>query len=1199
MSKGSLLCYHARQISVYQAKGEGREDGMYGLISLLQQSLGWQSIQPILAKGQANLLVSGLGGAAKSLLAASCSASLTSSLLYLAPNANAAEQVASDLQTLLPQEEVLSFPARENPLYGIAAASSELLAERQRVLYTLASGQRCIVVASWEALLYSLPAPSVWTECILELAYGQVASMEAAMRVLVQGGYERVDMVEHPGQFSRRGGILDVYSPGHEWPVRIEFFGDEIDLIRQFDLTTQRSRDNIERVLILPAQESIWPVQAEAEGLHRLQAAWQQAKRNSPTLAGRLDEFIGADRERLQQGLIFAGRERYLPFFQTETWSLLDYLPADALVVIDEPTKVTEQNKENYQVFLEGYTSLLEAGRLLPQQIAIAFSPEELSARLPQGRSLFLSLFPRRSAAWKIERHVSFLAKGVPSFYGQSEFLRQELNRFLRNDYRVIIMSGDAEQQRHMHEYLQSEGFAALQTLTPDQAPRPGVVTLAPGDLTTGFELPDIRLCVFALGDLLQRLRTSRRPKLSKAEGVRLTNYRDLAVGDYVVHVQHGIGQYLGLQSLRLMGCGRLSAYQICREGSSLCAHGSDRVAAEICGAEGKTPRSIAWWGDGRRSRRGAAVGAGDGQGIAGLYAAREATEGYAFPADDEWQRQMEARFPYQETEDQLAAIAAIKADMESSKPMDRLLCGDVGFGKTEVAVRAAFKAAMAGKQVAILVPTTILAEQHYNTFRERFAGFPLEIALMSRFRSPTENKETIRRLSQGLVDVVIGTHRLLQTDVKFWDLGLLVIDEEQRFGVKHKERLKLLRENVDTLTLTATPIPRTLHMAMVGMRDMSVIETPPEDRFPIQTYVVEYNDEMVRSAIRRELQRSGQVYYVHNRVRSIRYVAQRLAKLIPEARIAYGHGQMGEAQLERLMLDFVAGDYDVLVSTTIIESGLDIPNVNTLIVEDADKFGLAQLYQLRGRVGRSNRVAYAYFTYRPQKALSEVADKRLQAIKEFTELGAGFKVAMRDLEIRGAGNILGPEQHGFMVAVGFDLYCQLLEEAVRELKGQEKPAEFEVELTFPVDAYIPDRYIRDNQQKIEMYKKIRAATDLDDVMDIEDEMMDRYGTLPETVSNLLLAARMRVIARKLQIKQLVLAENRLQMRLAPNAFLTPAHIEWLYRQTEGRLRLQPNKAGVFVWQWPNTTPIRLAREWTQLLTQLLEQELKGDEVVG
>lgn len=1148
------------------------------------------AIKQHLAKASGNLLVSGVSGAVKSLLTVVLADQGKLPALYLTASPAQAEQVARDLQAFLPGQSVLAFPARENPLYGIAAQSSELAAERLKVLERLVQQQPVLVVASWESLFYRLPDPATFVAHSLQLQYGAVVDPEQVIRLLVQAGYERVDMVEHPGQFSQRGGIVDIYGLTNEWPVRVEWFGDEIDLIRQFDLTSQRSVQNIDSVTILPAAESIWPETATAQGLQRLNQALTKAKQQHTSLVEKLQQHIGEDVDKIAAGLVFPGRERYLPFFLPEKFALLDYLGPQALVLVDEPARVWEQASGDYELFSQGLSSLLLEGRLLTAQAEMAFEPHELVARLPQGRTLHLALFPRRPAPWRVDQQLALISRGVPSFQGQLSFFRQEVDRLLENHYRVLILAGDGQRQAHVQRYLADEGFPVA-VLPAGEVPPPGRISVLPGDLSTGLEIPENRLYVLTEGDILQRSRPRKHSRLTRAEGARLVDYRDLAIGDFVVHVQHGIGQYLGIKTLEIDGLHRDYLHvKYAGQDSLYVPTEQIQLLQKYVGAEGKEPKIYS-------------LGGGDWQKVKArvresvremakelllLYASRDQAPGHAFPTDSEWQDQMEANFPYRETPDQLRAITEIKADLEQAKPMDRLLCGDVGYGKTEVAVRAAFKVAGAGKQVAILVPTTILAQQHYSTFRERFAGFPLEVALLSRFRSATENATTAKRLSQGLVDVVIGTHRLLQKDVKFKDLGLLIIDEEQRFGVAHKERLKQLKQEVDTLTLTATPIPRTLHMAMVGMRDMSVIETPPEDRFPVQTYVMEHSDELVRNAIRRELERNGQVYYVHNRVRSIRAVVDRLQKLVPEARLAYGHGQMGEDRLERLMLDFMDGEYDVLVSTTIIESGLDIPNVNTMIVEDADKFGLAQLYQLRGRVGRSNRVAYAYFTYRPEKALSEVADKRLQAIKEFTELGSGFKIAMRDLEIRGAGNILGPEQHGFMVAVGFDLYCQLLEEAVRELKGQPPRQEFETELQLPFDAYLPDRFIRDSRQKIEMYKKIRSASELADVLDLEDELQDRYGDLPEAVQNLLLAAKLRVLAIGLRISHLTINEREVTLRLSPETTLQPTDVAWLYQQTAGKLHPLAHKPGVLA-QALEQTPLQHAKQLLDLLSQMAE----------
>ncbi len=643
-----------------------------------------------------------------------------------------------------------------------------------------------------------------------------------------------------------------------------------------------------------------------------------------------------------------------------------------------------------------------------------------------------------------------------------------------------------------------------------------------------------------------------RRPVRAAGEGARLTSHRDLAVGDFVVHLHHGIGKYIGVRTMEIAGTQR-DYIEIHYNAADKLYVPADQLhlVQKYVGGEGKEPKLHALGGTDWAKTRAKVRESVEkmAEELLALYAKRASLVGYAAGPDKPWQLEMEGNFAYVETADQLRSIEEVKKDMESPEVMERLLCGDVGYGKTEVAVRAAFKAVMEGKQVAVLVPTTILAQQHYHTFRERFAGFPIEVALLNRFRSAEDNRETAKRISAGIVDVAIGTHRLFNADVRFKDLGLLVIDEEQRFGVQHKEKIKMVRHNVDVLSLSATPIPRTLHMAMVGLRDVSVIETPPEDRYPVQTYVIEHDSYAIKHAILREIERGGQVYYVHNRVRTIKSVASYLQVLLPEARIAVGHGQMAEETLERIFLDFLEGEYDILLSTTIVESGLDIANVNTIVVEDADKLGLAQLYQLRGRVGRSNRVGYAYFTYRPDKTLTEVAEKRLSALREFTQLGAGFKIALRDLEIRGAGNILGPEQHGFVASVGFDLYCQLLEEAVRTLKGEKVAKPIECEIKLPVDAYFPSRYIRDSQQKVEMYKKAASARHEAEIIDILDELVDRYGDLPEPVENLLLIARLKILAGKLGCTLVTTTDKGMLLKLDAEAALDPAVFSAVHRQ--------------------------------------------------
>lgn len=811
-------------------------------------------------------------------------------------------------------------------------------------------------------------------------------------------------------------------------------------------------------------------------------------------------------------------------------------MPKDAVLIMDEPTRIRETARQMEREEAEWQTALLGQGEYLPG-LKVSFTYEELFQQNPLD-VIYLSLFMRQTPGIQPQNIVQILCRGMQQFHGQMHALKTEWERWIKGRYRVIFTAGTEERAERLIRVLADYGMEVTKD-TSENPPVPGHPVVRIGTLLGGFEMSATRLAVITEGEVFtQRRRRARRiAKMDYAEKIK--DYQDLKPGDYVVHVNHGIGRYAGIETLEVDG--RHKDYLLIQYA------GNDKLYVPVeqieqvqkyIGSEEKKPKVYSlggseWSKVKNRVRSSVQDIAAE---LIQLYAKRQAAKGYAFSKDTPFQREFDAMFPYEETPDQLRSIEEIKRDMERDRPMDRLLCGDVGYGKTEVAIRAAFKAVMDGKQVAVLVPTTILAQQHYETFRERFADFPVEIRVLSRFRTRKEQRETIKGLKDHTVDIVIGTHRLLSKDVQFRDLGLLIIDEEQRFGVKHKEKIKQMKHNVDVLTLTATPIPRTLHMAMIGVRDLSVIETPPENRFPVQTYVLEYSAALVREAIERELARGGQVYFLYNQVHNIDQMADQVRQLVPEARVAVAHGQMPETELEKVMLDFLDGEYDVLVSTTIIETGVDIPNVNTLIIYDADKMGLSQLYQLRGRVGRSNRIAYAYFTYQRDKVLSEAAEKRLQAIKEFTELGSGFKIAMRDLAIRGAGNLLGAEQHGHIASVGFELYSQMLKEAIEELQGkEEKEKSVEPEIELKVDAYLPAEYIRDEKQKIEIYKKIRSVRTLEEARDLEEEIEDRFGDLPEPVINLLRVARIRAYAVQYGIEQVVQEKGEIVIRFSPD----------------------------------------------------------------
>ncbi len=1051
-------------------------------------------------------------------------------LVLLAPDPSAAQSLAEAAQAWLgPDGPVFAFPAREFLPYAVVAQSPEIHAPRLRTLAELVrrapGAAPAILVLPVAALRRQLPPPEVFAGAIVGIDAGQRAEPGGLAERLVRAGYRRESVVEGPGTFAVRGGILDVFTLVSDDPWRIEFDDDRVASIRSFSAETQRSAETVQRILLPPAREVPAP-----EG-RELEAALQRVRRSLADMEGRLGDGggegaeeargrladqVGADLEALAAGQGSAGLwENYLPF-AWEPASVLRYaasgggrapvcLFVDAGLGAEAVLELSRQDEARLAAFLGD-------GRILPEQSAAFALPRDWRSDF-RGPVLYSSALGRTAAGQVAPERVTIPARTAPPFAGQWTLVLDEVRRWARSGYRVLCWVGTEERAGAIAREFRDAGLVATQGW--ENTPRPGQVATVVGHLPGGFEVPGLALAVLTEQELF-----GRRPRTARvrraAPGARLQSYEDLQVGDYVVHATHGIGQYLGTAALKVQGKQR--DYLVLRyEGTDRLYVPTEQVGlvSKYVGGESRQPRvSRLGGGDWNRAKQRVKESVrAMAEELIALYAARQTLRGHAFPPDTPWQAEFEAAFPFDETPDQLTAIREIKADMERPVPMDRLLCGDVGYGKTEVAMRAAFKAVMDGRQVAVLVPTTILAEQHHLTFTERFRGFPLTIRMLSRFRSKREQDETVTGLRRGTVDIVIGTHRLLGDDVGFKNLGLLVVDEEHRFGVAHKERLKQLRQTVDVLAMTATPIPRTLHMAMAGLRDMSAITTPPENRYPVETVVVEWSPALVREAVSREVARRGQVYYLHNRVQSITEALERLRDLAPGADVVVAHGQMPEDELEAVMTRFWRGEHQVLLSTTIIESGLDIPNANTLVVEDADKLGLAQLYQIRGRVGRSSRVAYAYFTYRRERALTEVAERRLQAIREFTELGSGFKIALRDLEIRGAGNILGPEQHGFVAAVGFDLYAQLLEDAVRDLRGEREAPLTRTTVELRVDAFIADEYIAEPRVKLEFYKKIHSAATPAEVDGVDEELRDRFGPYPAGVGNLLRLARVRVLA--------------------------------------------------------------------------------------
>jgi len=1041
--------------------------------------------------GENRLWVGGLIGSSKTLLAAVLRKRFPHTWVIIAPNLSDAEHIQDDLLTYLPNDDILLFGEWETLPYERRSPLTSITESRLVALNRLMSGESVVVVTTPKAIMQRTLPRRLLKDVTIRIERGQRLELEKLSSSLADLGYRRIRMVEDSGEFSVRGGIIDVLPFGYDQPVRIELAGDEVESIRQFEVYTQRSTGELTEVVILPRREVVLSGEGAGELAQRLSKAHSIDSKDRDNLLNGLET-----------GFYFEGVEQYLPAVHPDAETLVDYVPESAGVILVREDEVWDRAELISLEAAKIYSASSEEVPLCkPESLLVPF--DRLIGRF--GTRPLIATGLVRSRALESLKRVDAVTKRQESFGSNLESLRAHL-ALLARDNHVWIMCDNRGQVARLAELL---GDAVTD------------VALEVGSLEMGFSVPGAGLAVYTDHDIFDRYRRRRRPKFRG--GAPISSFEALSEGDYVVHVNHGIGQYVGMA--RVEADGRLVDCIIVEyaEGGRLYvpADEIDRIQKYV-GKEEQKPRlnklgGIAWTKTKARAKKAVEELARD---LLNLYAARRARPGIAFPSDNVWQRELEASFIYEDTEDQLRATEEIKKDMESAKPMDRLICGDVGFGKTEVAIRAAFKAVMAGKQVAVLVPTTILAQQHMTTFQDRFAEYPVEVDVLSRFRTAKEQKDIVERLGEGKVDIIIGTHRLISKDVKFKDLGLLIIDEEQQFGVLHKETIQQIRKTVDVLTMTATPIPRTLHMSIMGARDMSLIVTPPRDRLPVRTEIAAFDDDLIVEAVMREIDRGGQVYFVHNRVQTIEAMASYLRQLLPEIIVDVGHGQMPERQLETVMLRFLEGKVDVLVCSMIIESGLDIPNVNTIIINRADRFGLAQLYQLRGRVGRSNHRAYAYLLIPRDKSLSAIARKRLGAIQEFTDLSSGYKLAMRDLEIRGAGNILGAEQHGHMMAVGFNLYARLLREAVRREKGEAVVEELETTIHIKVDAYIPDGYMPDNDMKIDVYKRIRDAGSEEAVEALRGELDDRFGRVPEEVGSLLDVQALRVVCRDAGVEE-------------------------------------------------------------------------------
>lgn len=1081
-------------------------------------------------------LVAGLSGSARTVLISSIYSTLQRPQLVVTHNLFHAQKLYDDLIELIPEDEVFLYPVNELISSEIGIASPELKSQRIEVLNYWSQFNKGVMIVPVAGLRRLIPSRDKWKSVQQLIQVGDDLSIDELTSQLVKLGYERGSMVSTPGEFSIRGGIIDIYPLTEELPVRIELFDTEVDSIRTFEIETQRSKDKLDSIIFGPATEMLFDDDELERGSKKLEQGLGQSlkKLKDDKVKKLLAENISHELEQVKNGQVLQQMFKYLSIFYENPASLLDYLPQDGIVIIDEISRVQEMSETLEKEELEWYTSLLADGEII-HDVQFSHSFNTILYRA-QKAVIYMSLFLRHVPHTNPQNIVNMSCKSMQSFHGQMNVLTAELDRWKKSQYAVVFLGATEERVKKLEHVLEDYEIDAVKINKNDPLVR-GRIQIMQGNLKDGFEFPMQKVAVITEEELFKRQapkRTQKKQKLSNAE--RIKNYSELKLGDYVVHINHGIGKYLGIETLEING--------VHKDYIHIKYLGNDKLYVPIdqfdqvqkyVASEGKEPKVYKLGGtDWKKVKTKVESSVQDiADDLIKLYAEREASRGHAFSKDGIEQHEFETSFPYQETEDQLRSIEEIKQDMERERPMDRLLCGDVGYGKTEVAIRAAFKAIMDGKQVAFLVPTTILAQQHYETIKERFQDHPIEIGLLNRFRGKKQQTETIKGLKQGTIDIVIGTHRLLSKDIQYKDIGLLIIDEEQRFGVTHKEKIKQFKTNVDVLTLTATPIPRTLHMSMLGVRDLSVIETPPENRFPVQTYVMEYNGALTREAIERELARGGQVYFLYNRVEDIERKVGEISMLVPEAKVISAHGKMNENELESVMLTFLEGEADVLVSTTIIETGVDIPNVNTLIVHEADKMGLSQLYQLRGRVGRSNRVAYAYFTYRRDKVLTEVAEKRLQSIKEFTELGSGFKIAMRDLSIRGAGNLLGAQQHGFIDSVGFDLYSQMLQDAVEAKRGTRKESKVaKVEIDVDLDAYLPEVYIKDGRQKIEIYKRFKGISSKEELIELQEEMIDRYGDYPLEVDYLLKLSELKILAILAKVESIKQVKNEIIMVL-------------------------------------------------------------------
>lgn len=1105
-----------------------------------------------------NSLITGANAGAFSVLLCQLVSQLDRPIILIEENENKVQKLYGELKQLMPDGRVQLFPLDATIATQTAVSSPDELSSRIQALNFLLTGEQGIVLTTPQGVQYKLSNPKEYQAVRQEIRVEVEYDLTDLTSWLISSGYWRENLVAKPGEFALRGDILDIYPLDRENPVRIEFFGDQVDTIRELDLASQRSQKEIKALSIGPAQDHIFTAHNFKSAVKQIEVAMVDAPAPKEEVENHFTSILAnLNDNNLPQNYSFL-----IDFLLSNSSSILDYLTKDGLIVLDDWSLINQSIKTVDQQNAGFIADELKNGAMLPGQVVRSDFYKNWA--IDGHHHVYFSPFQRSIGRVRLGQLLDWQTRQPQEFFSQMPLLKTEIESYQKKKQTVILQADNIQRAQQIKQTLAEFGLN-VPIVEADQLIEQQTQIIV-GSFMRGFSLPNSKLVYLTEQELFNKP-THQPSKIKTLENAqRLRNYTELKPGDYVVHVNHGIGRFEGIKTLENQGIKRDYITITYQHGDQLFVPADQlKLVQKYVASEGKQPHinklGGSEWANTKRKVQSKVEDIADD--LIELYAKREAEKGFAFAPDDELQQQFEAAFPYVETADQLRSTKEIKHDMEQEKPMDRLLVGDVGFGKTEVALRAAFKAIESGKQVAFLVPTTILAQQHFETIQDRFKNFPVNYAVLSRFQTASETQKIIAELQAGKLDLVVGTHRLLSKDVQFKDLGLLIVDEEQRFGVKHKERLKELKANIDVLTLTATPIPRTLHMSMVGVRDLSVMETPPSNRFPIQTYVMEELPSVVKDACLREMQRDGQVFYLHNRIGDIDDVVVRLQELLPTARIASVHGRMSKNQMEDILYRFLNREFDILVTTTIIETGIDMPNVNTMVIENADHYGLSQLYQLRGRIGRSARLAYAYFLYQPNRVLTEVGEKRLEAIRDFTELGSGFKIAMRDLSIRGAGNMLGAQQHGFIDSVGYDLYSQMLSDAIDNRKGKHKVKKSNAEIELDFEAYIPESYIGDQEEKIEFYKKIKAAN-FDEIQEIQDELIDRFGDYPEPVENLLAISNLKLEADLAQVLSIIRVKQQIKVEFdvsaskeltGPNIFKALEHVS-----LKVKINLNPQK---------------------------------------